>query len=615
MKQKSLPEWDLSQLYSGFQDDLLPKDKASVQKLTTNFVSKFKNKIQSPKLSNRLLLQAIHDYENILEKAYKYLTFASMKKYKDTSNEKNAKFFQSAQEFINEIHSQLLFFELEWMKHNTKTANALISSPMISRYQQYLKHERQFKPYRLSEKEEIIMSKKSQTSSSAWIRLYNEVNSNMQYPLKVGKTTKKLSYDQIMSYISVHPDRVTRKKASVSLSNQLKKKNDIYKYLLNTLVLDKKVNDEIRNFTYPEQATYLTYQIKQDTVDSMTSEIQQNYSIVSDFYNAKRKYLGHDQLHEWDRYSNIHNLSSTKITWNDAIYIILEVFGKFSPKFKQIAELFLQNNWIDAKITPGKANGAFCSYSVPSKHPLILVNFTGKLRDVLVLAHEFGHGIHAYLSRQQSILQYSPSTAIAEIASVFCETLVFEHLLDHEKDTKNKLNLLANRIQDVFATIFRQNAFFLFEKDIHKLRRKRGELSLDEINNTFQKRLQEMFAEGLQLTSAHKLWWMPVMHFFNYNFYVFTYSFGETLATSLSSIYKNSGKEFEKTYIKALTLGGSKNPYQILKSLHIDIGDSTFWQNGMKSIRGYVDEFIETSKNTHYRSRQPQHTYAPENNL
>lgn len=596
MPNNSLPEWDLTNLYAGINDISVKRDRTKIQNRSNGFIRKYKNKIKDKKLSSKTLLNAIEDYEKILIRLYKYLTYASLTKSKNNSDEKISRFHQSAQEFSNKINNQLLFFELEWVKHSKSSANKLMDSLIIKKYKQFLAHERQFKPYRLSEKEEVLMSKKAQSGSTALIKLYNEVNSNMRYSFRKGKKKKNLSYDQIMSYITVHPDRTVRKRACATLSSNLKENNSIYKFLLNTLLLDKSINDEIRNFKYPEQATYLSYQVSPETVDSMTQIIQSNYQIVENFYKAKKKYLGLNKLNEWDRYSNLKQKHDKEISWNEAKDIILTVFSSFSSEFTKIAELFFKNNWIDAKITKGKSNGAFCSYCIPTKHPFILINYTGKLRDVLVLAHELGHGIHAYLSRGQSILQYAPSTAIAEISSIFCETLVFEYLLNTETNKENLLNLRVNKIQDIFATIFRQNAFFLFEKDVHKLRREQGELSLKEINNNFQARMQEMFGVGLELTDDHKFWWMPVIHFFNYNFYVFAYSFGEMLSTALTAQYKKTGPGFIPDYIKALSVGGSKKPYQILELMGIDINKPVFWRNGIVLIEEYVNDFIASSE-------------------
>ncbi len=297
-------------------------------------------------------------------------------------------------------------------------------------------------------------------------------------------------------------------------------------------------------------------------------------------------------LYEWDRYSSIYpEIEEPTYSYKLAKEIILEAFGKFSPTFKAIAEKFFKNGWIDAELSEGKKSGAFCSYTVPGKHPVILTNYTGKANEVRTLAHELGHAIHGYLSREQTLLNFWPVTPFAEIASIFAENLVFRAIYSDINDKKQKANLLGGRIQEIFATIFRQNAFYLFESDIHAIRRIDGELSTQEFNDLFQKRTQATFGKGLTLTEGHRYWWIPIAHFFHYNFYVFSYSFGQTLSNALYSKYLNDGSSFAEHYIEVLKMGSSKNLKDLTVKLGVDIQSPDFWQEGIEPIKYLVEDF------------------------
>lgn len=593
-------KWDLSDFYSGMTDPRINRDKKEIIRLTNSFVKKYKGKINSPKLSPDFFLQALKDYEKILEKLYIYEGFTSALHFKDTASEDISQVFQEAQEFTNDISAELLWFELEWVKLDGAAKN-IIQSPKLKDYCHYLQHERMFKPFRLSEPEEKILAKKAQTSSLALVRFFDEIDSNLKYKLKVEGKITELSLSELSPYLTVHPKRQVRKNAARALTKGLKKNARPYTFLLNTLILDKKVIDEIRGYKYPQQATFLDYEVKPETVKKMTETIARRYDICEKFYKAKRKVLRHRSLYEWDRYSSIYSKKQVDYSWKEAKDIVLKAFGEFSPRFQKVAQEFFENKWIDAEITKGKQGGAFCKYNVPSKHPFVFLNFSGKIGNVVELAHELGHGIHSYLARKQNLLHFWPSTAVAEIASVFSEMLVFEKLYHSLEDRQLKINLLGDKIQDIFATIFRQNAFYLFEKDIHNYRRAKGELKTADFNKFYQNRLQAMFKKGLKLTDGHQYWWMPILHFYHYNFYVFSYCFGEALTIALYARYKKEGQNFVKNYLEALSAGGSKPPREIIKMMGIDFTKKGFWEQGLDWIEELVKEFETLTANKNAR--------------
>ncbi len=586
-------EWDLSDFYKGIDDPKLAKDKKEIESLSKNLSKNYKSKINTPNLTAKFFLSSLIDYENIIEKLNIFENYAYYLFSKNTQSDTTKKFFQNSQEFGTKIQSQLLWYELEWQQVSENKARQLLNNPILSVYKHFLKHIRTFKPFILSEKEEKVFTLKSQTSNLAFIRLFDQTEAGSKFKLKINNKTQELSSSELSSIMKTNPDRNIRKKAVIAYSEGNSKNGSLYTYILNTLLLDKKISDEIREYKYPQEATFLRYEVDKEIVKNMSDVISNSSSIAEKFYLAKRKLLKYNKLYEWDRYSQIYFSNNRSYSWDEAKEIILKSFSDFSPVFSDTTELFFKNNWIDSKITPGKRSGAYCSYGTPSTHPNILTNYSGKIEDISTLAHELGHGIHTYLARDQKMLEFYPSTAVAEIASIFAESLVFEKLFETAKNKKEKINLLGNRIQDRFATVLRQNAFYIFENKIHKLRREKGELPQEEISNIYQQTLQETFGKGLTLTNYHKNFWMPITHFYHYNFYVFTYALGELLATSLFSLYKEQGKVFVNKYIKALSKGGSLSPIELTKIMGVDISQKDFWQKGISLLDKEVDKFVK----------------------
>lgn len=583
--------WNLSDLYSGIKDPHITKDKKVISSLTKAFIIKFKGKINSPALSAPFLLKALKDVEEIDEKIYIYLNFASYLYAQDSMSDSNRKFYEQAEEFATLISAQLTWFMLEWQKLEDKTAKRILGNPLLKNYHHFLTHARIFAKFRLTEPEEIIMTKKSMTGADAFVRFYDETSSAQAFDLEIEGKIQKLNYSQISAIIKSHPNRTLRKKAAEVYSQVFKEHAHFYTFTLNNLLLEKKVNDEIRGYNYPQQATFLSYEVNPQIVNSLITSVSKRYTISHRFYKAKARLQNYDTLYEWDRYSPVYPDASQKYSWNEAQMLVLEAFEAFSPQFCEIAELFFKNGWIDAEVTPNKRGGAFCSYNVPSKHPYVLLNFTGEVDDVSTLAHELGHAIHAYVSRDNTLLQFYPSTATAEIASVFCESILFDKLFSNTQDKKVKLNLLANKIQGSFATIFRQSAFYNFETKIHEHRRKNGTVSIEDFNKYFQQTLKPMFGNSLTLTEDHAYWWMPILHFYHYNFYVFTYAFGEALTNALYAAYKQQGSSFVKNYTEALQLGGSKAPDEIVKIMGKNIADPNFWDEGLDLLDLQVKDF------------------------
>lgn len=584
-------EWDLSEFYSGIDDPQIEKDKNDVEEMAGKIVDKYKGRINSSELTGKLMFEALEDFEELHNLWSKFSSYASYMHSTHADDEDVGKFYQGVSEFSNEISTRLLWFGIEWLELDDKKAEQVMDDKLLEPRRHSLQTDRVFKPYTLNESEEKILTKTAQGGYMAFSRLYDELKSNSVFEIELGGETKELTESEIGKIINTDKDRKLRKKAAKVYTERLKRDSSIYTFILNTLLLESKIYDEIRGYQYPQQSTFLGYEVTPDTVKSMVEAVEKRYSICERFYRLKKDLLGYDELFEWDRYSPVYSEKSGDYTWAEARDIVLDSFEKFNPKFFEIANKFFDGKWIDAQVRKGKVSGAWCSYSVPSRHPFILTNFTGNAIDVTTLAHELGHGIHSYLSREQPLSEFYPSTAVAEIASVFAESLVFDRLFEEQTDAEVKINLLAEKIQGAFATIFRQTAFYLFETEVHDHRRNIGELKTAEFGEYYQKRLQKMFGDSLTLTDDHKLWWMPITHFYHYDFYVFTYAFGETLTSALYAKYKEDRQKFMAGYLEALKSGGSKNPYQITKMMGVDINKENFWDNGLDIIESYVDEF------------------------
>lgn len=588
-KSKTAATWDLSDYYKSINDSQIEKDIDKISKKIKSFSKKFKNKIKRGQTF--VLLEALTKYSHIIEASYHLSIFAHLSYDKQTDSEEIGAFFQRINEFSSKVRAETGWFEIELTQIPNRKFNKILTNAKLTQFRHFLAKIRQQKPFKLGEKEEKILTLKSQSGAEAFKRLYNQLSSTTTYTFWINNKKQEMNFSQISPYLSYHPVRDVRRRAALAVSKTQELISKQNAYLLNTLVLDKKIDDDLRKFKFPQQSTFLNDELSKEIVDSMINTVSSRYDIVERFYNTKRKILGYRKLYEWDRYSPLFPTQKNNYTWSKAQKLVLDAFKDFLPLFYKIACKFFQNHWIDSQISPSKRGGAYCSLGTPSKHPYILMNFTGEQNDVRTLAHELGHAIHAYVAQSNNILQFYPSTPILEIASVFAEMLVFEKLYSDTTDKRQKLELLSSKIQDSFATIFRPVAFYLFESDVHEHRKTKGELSVEEINNYFQNRLQEMFGSALTLTSGHRFWWGYVQHFYFFNFYAYSYAFGEALTNTLYAQYKNEGDKFVKRYLLALQAGGSLSPQETVNILRLDIRKSGFWQKGLDLIKSQVEEF------------------------
>lgn len=583
-------KWDLTDLYSGIEDPKIKKDLRRAALKAKSFEQKYRRKINSKALTPSTLLNAVEELESISEKIGKLLSYAYLVFATDTKNPKHGAFLQSIQEKSTEIRKHLMFFELEWVALNNKTTKKVLENRRLSHYRHFLEQQRRYKPHRLSEPEEKVLDEKANTGSRAFMRLFDEVINNIRFLVKLDSKITPLTETETLALL-YDPDRKKRKAAAIGLTNGLTDNGHILTFIFNTLVQEHSINDRLRSYYDPMESRHLDNEIDKETVEALIETTEKNYNLVEKYYKLKKRLMGLKSFYDYDRYAPIYSEIKT-ISYTEARNIILESFGNFSNQMSRIALKFFEKNWIDSQAREGKRGGAFSHSTVPSVHPYVFTNFTGKLRDVMTLAHELGHGIHQYLSREQGYFQSNTPLTTAETASVFGEILVFHKLMENEKDPKVRLSLLCSKLEDIFATIFRQVVLTRFEESLHTARRKEGELTTEKINQLWLDANKKMFGNSVRLTKNYSYWWMYIPHFIHSPFYCYAYSFGELLVLALYRQYLNDGNQFVLRYLDLLSSGGNEAPHILLSRVGMNITEPEFWQGGMDFLAEMVKDAL-----------------------
>ncbi|TSC90127.1 MAG: oligoendopeptidase F [Microgenomates group bacterium Gr01-1014_5] len=580
-----LPSWDLSSLYKSITDPKIAKDLKLTLWQAKSFNKKYKGSLES--ITAKKLAGALCKYETILQEAVKPVTFATLIFAENSNNSKNSAFYQEMKARHLEIYQQVLFFELELLQLPENKLVSLTKDEALQNYHHFLKLLLINKSHRLSEKEERIFNDKSLTGSGAFVRLFDEELARKKFDFTL-RGKKKLLNESVLLDLFHNPDRETRKAAALALSKGLQEELKRLTFITNILAEDKAVNDRYFKYQYPEESRHLANEIDRETVETLTRVVTKNYKIVQEYYTFKKSVLGYKTLEVYDVYAPS-GKTTKKISYQEAKNITLSSFTKFTPEYSGAAKLFFDNNWIDVGIKEGKRGGAFCEYVTPDLHPFILMNYSGNIRDVLTLAHELGHGVNAYYSRKQTYLNFDWPLILAETASVFAEMLVFDHLKE-ELSPREKFSLYMSKVEDIFATIFRQISMYQFEQDIHYARGKKGELTAEEIGKLWNKRRREMFGNSVEVSDDYNSWWSYIPHFKHTPFYVYAYAFGELLTLSLYNEYKKDKEEFVPKYLELLSAGGTKTPEELLKPLGVNLKDEKFWQGGVDLINNLVRE-------------------------
>jgi oligoendopeptidase F len=581
--------WNLSDLFNSIDDPRIEKAVAEQKARGEAFAQKYRGKINNKDLSAETLAAAIREYESISQESSKPGNFAGLLFAVHTDKPEIGAFMQKIQEKGTELNIILIFFELELLAADEAIMSRLLKDERLAAYRHYITTARAFRDHQLSEAEEKIMEELSVTGSAAFVRLFTEVTANAKYTIEQadGKT-ESLTQSEVLARLR-NPDRDMRRRAAAGFSEGLRDNARVLSFIFNTLLQDKSTRDRLRRYAAPEEQRHLSNELDDATVETVVSTVEKNSGAVARYYHLKRKILGLPELTHYDRYAPLFD-TKEHVGFDEAREMVLNAFGECSPTIRDRASEFFTGNWIDAEARPGKRGGAFCSYVTPDLHPYVMVNYLGKLDDVMTLAHELGHGVHASLSRQQSYFNFHGTLPLAELASTFGEMLVFEKLVQRATP-KDKLALYAEKIEGAFATIYRQAVMYRFEQDIHRHRRSKGELKPSDFGEYWQKRQQSMFGDSVKLGDEHKEWWCYVPHFIGSPFYVYAYSFGELLVMALFQQYKQKGARFAEDYVALLRKGGSLSPQELMSSVGIDIRDPKFWQGGLDVLAGMVAEF------------------------
>lgn len=583
--QAAAPSWDLRDLFESHQDPRLANTLADAKQHAEAFAQKYEGRITTLELGAVELADVLSQYEKIHQAVAQVGAYAALVFAADAS-EANGAFYQKVREQTTEATLPLLFFELELMAADEARLQELQQDPALIRFTHFLNTRRAHAPFRLGLPEERVLEEQANTGRRAWVRLYEEITSNLRFTLP--GQPKPLTLSEILD-LQYHPDREVRNASAEALTTGLEPHARTLGYVFNTLLQDKATEDRLRRYAYQEQDRHLSNELTPETVETVVSTATSGYALVARYYRAKQTLLGLDRLAHYDRYAPLLPDEPT-IAYEKAHGFILSAFDAFDPHYREAAAAFFNGNWIDAQVRPGKRGGAFCSYITPDKHPYVFLNYLGKPGDVRTLAHELGHGVHAYLSREQGYLDFHGTLPMAEVASTFAEMLVFSKQEGQGSD-RDRLAVYGQQIEQAIATIFRQAALYRFEQAIHRERREHGELSVDRFGALWQEHLEAMFGDSVDLEPGHRLWWSYVRHFVATPFYVYAYTFGEMLALALFRRYQAEGAAWAPRYVAMLAAGGSRSPSELVAPLGVDLTDRAFWQGALDVLQAQVEAF------------------------
>ncbi len=574
--------WNLGDLFAGGDDPALQATMAEAQAQADQFAATYRGKVAAG-LTADTLAAAMQALEGIYDRTGRVLAFAYLQFAADTSNPKHGALLQAMQEAMTAISKPMIFFDLDWVAVPEAEAQALLADPVLNRWQYYLQRARIYRPHVLSEAEEAILEEKANTGDRAFTRLFDEVTNRATF--RFGGEEK--SQQEVLAKL-YDPDREVRRAAADSLTDGLQAQSHVLTYIFNVLAQDKAVEDRLRHYAQPMLSRHLANQIEPAAVDSLIASVEANFGLVQRYYGLKKRLLGVVTLYDYDRYAPV-GTAARMIPFDEGKQIVLDAFGRFSPQMRAITEEFFTKDWIDAALRPGKRGGAFSHSTVPSAHPYILMNYTGRTQDVMTLAHELGHGVHQYLSRQQGLFHAGTPLTTAETASVFGEQLVFQ-ALKAQASPEDRLALLCEKLESAFATVFRQIVMTRFELLLHDGRRTTGELTTEQISDFWMQANEPMFGDVLTLRPAYGIWWSYISHFTHSPFYCYAYAFGELLVLALYQQYQQQGEAFVPKYLEMLSAGGSMLPSDLVRRVGVDITDAGFWQGGLDLLAGMIDE-------------------------
>ena len=579
-----LPEWNLADLYPGRDSDALKRDLERMRDGAAAFEDRFRGRLAS--LDGDALAAAVREYEGWEELAGRVMSYAYLSYAENMADAEGARFFQDMQERITAITAKLLFFTLEINRIDDEAlSEAYSASPALRHYRPWLERVRKMRPYQLSDELEKALHEKSVVGRAAWVRLFDETMAALEFGID-GET---LGLEAVLDRLS-DKDRIRREAAYRALSAVFSDHLRLFVLITNTLAKDKEIEDGWRGFRTPEQSRHLANDVEGEIVDALFDAVRGAYPQLSHrYYRLKARWMGLEKLEAWDRNAPLPEEDDRLIGWDEARETVLGAYGRFSPVLASLGQRFFDNDWIDAPARPGKAPGAFAHPTVPSAHPYLLLNYLGKPRDVMTLAHELGHGVHQLLAAKQGALMADTPLTLAETASVFGEMLTFRALLDAAPDARRKRVLLAGKVEDMLNTVVRQIAFYDFERRLHRARRE-GELPAEAIGEIWMQTQRESLGDAFRLEDSYASFWCYIPHFIHSPFYVYAYAFGDCLVNALYATYQQQPEGFGEKYLKMLEAGGTLGHRDLLAPFGLDAADPAFWRRGLSVIGGFIDE-------------------------
>jgi oligoendopeptidase F len=578
--------WDLTHLYAGPDDPQIEKDLDGALAAAAAFAERYRGRVAS--LDAGELAAAVDELEALQEPATRAGAFASLAFAADTATPRHGALLQHVQERGTEIRNTLVFFELEWLAADEHDVAEKLADPRLARRRHFLAGLRRYREHVLSEPEERVLAESHNTGAAAWSRLFDQIMADLSFEVRIGSEVRKLSEEETLALL-YDPDRDTRKAAAAGLSAGLRANARVLGFIFNTLVQDKAADDRRRAYPHAMAARHLANEARRESVDALLDACVARYDLVARYYRLKARLLGLSELADYDRYAPLGGAEGQR-SFDEARRVVTSAYRDFSPRMAEIAQRFFDERWIDAELRPGKRGGAFSASTLPSVHPYVLLNYTGNLRDVMTVAHELGHGVHQSLAARQGLFEQDTPLTTAETASVFGEMLVFRRLMREESDPDVRLALLCGKLEDAFATVFRQVAMTRFEQALHAARRAEGELPLERVNELWMEANRPMFGDSVALSDDYAWWWLYIPHFVHSPFYCYAYAFGELLVLALLRRYDEEGPSFVPRYLALLEAGGSDTPERLLGAIGLDIADPGFWQGGLALLEELLAE-------------------------
>ncbi|MDK1388342.1 M3 family oligoendopeptidase [Sinorhizobium sp. 8-89] len=589
-----LPSWRLEDLYVSSTAEEFRSDLAKADADAIAFEKKWKGKLTEAagKTGDEGIGAAVKEFEALEDLMGRIASFAGLTYFSDTSKPANGKLYGDVQSKLTDMSAHLLFFSLELNRIEDGIIDAALKNDTLAaHYKPWILDLRKDKPYQLDDKLEQLFLEKSMTGATAFNRLFDETVAALTFNVDGEALPLEVALNLLQD-----PSPETRKKAAMALAETFKANIRTFTLITNTLAKDKEISDRWRGFEDIADSRHLANRVEREVVDALAAAVKAAYPRLSHrYYAMKAKWLGMEQMEFWDRNAPLPETPNALIPWNDAKDTVLSAYHAFAPEMAAIARRFFDDRWIDAPVRPGKAPGAFAHPTVPSVHPYVLVNYMGKPRDVMTLAHELGHGVHQVLAGGQGALMASTPLTLAETASVFGEMLTFRALLDRTKDKRERKAMLAQKVEDMINTVVRQIAFYEFERKVHTAR-KDGELTADDLGEMWLSIQTESLGPAIRISEGYETYWAYIPHFIHSPFYVYAYAFGDCLVNSLYAVYRKAEKGFQEKYFELLKAGGTKHHSELLAPFGLDATDPSFWAQGLSMIEGLIDELEALDK-------------------